>query len=107
MLTYKDGKLEPQKNDEVMGELEGKPARGRVLVVREKTVLVTRRAPYAGPGQPLASEHAEVDPSTLTLVYRPIPNGPVKAAPRADAAGAQAAAAKPAAKAAKKETVKK
>ncbi len=105
MLTYKDGKTEPQKNDEVLGSLDGKPARGRVLVVREKTVLVTRRAAYQGPGQPLAAEHAEMDPDELELVYRPIGNGPVKAAPRVDGAGAQAAAAK--SKSAKKEPVKK
>jgi hypothetical protein len=93
MLTYKDGKLVPQKNDEVLGELDGKPARGRVLAVREETVLITRRAPYAGPGQPLASEHAEVDPAGLSLVYRPLPTGPVAAAPRPDAGVAAKAAA--------------
>lgn len=106
-MNYKDGKLEPQKNDEVLGELEGKPARGRVLAVREKTVLITRRAAYAGPGQPLSAEHAEVDPAGLTLVYRPLPKGPVPAAPRGDAGVAAAVKAKAAKTGSKKETAKK
>lgn len=100
MLTYKDGKTAPQKNDEVMGDVGGKPARGRVLAVREKTVLVTRRAAYAGAGQPLAAEHAELDPATLSLVYRPRGSAPAPAV-RGDAAQAKPRAAAADAKASK------
>ncbi len=71
-MSYKSGET-PQKNDEVMGEIDGKAARGRVLAVRENgDGLVTRRAPYAGTDKPLAVEHVEVPAARLTLVYRPV-----------------------------------
>lgn len=71
-MSYKTGEA-PQKNDEVLGEVEGKRARGRVLAVRENgNVLITRRAPYEGNTKPLASVHEEVPAADLSLIYRPM-----------------------------------
>ncbi len=94
-MTYKLGGT-PEKNDEVMGLIDGKPARGRVLAVRENgNVLVTRRAPYKGPDKPLAAEHVEVPASELTLIYRPMNRA---AAPAARPTVAAAKGPKPEAK---------
>lgn len=71
-MTYKSGET-PQKNDEVLGQIDGAPARGRVLAVRENgDVLVTRRAAYSGPKKPLVAEHREVPAADMSLVYRPV-----------------------------------
>lgn len=91
-MSYKTGQ-EPQVNDEVMGQIEGAPARGRVIAVRDTGyVLVTRRAPYSGPTKPLTSIHTEVKAEELALVYRPLrpeagqPTPSPKSAPRKAAA---------------------
>ncbi len=85
-MTYKSGEV-PQKNDEVLGSIDGAPARGRVLAVRENgDVLVTRRAPYKGPHEPIASEHHEVPSHEFSLVLRPAakPAAAASAPPRAE-----------------------
>lgn len=97
-MNYKTGEV-PQPKDEVLGDVDGKPARGRVVAVREKVVTVTRRAAYTGPQNPLAAEHVDVDPAALSLIYRPIPKGAPLPSPKP--------APKVKAAAAKKESVKK
>lgn len=99
-MSYKTGET-PQKNDEILGEIDGKAARGRVLAVRENgDVLVTRRAPYQGTTKPLAYVHEEVPAAGLSLVYRPINHGAAPATRAAVAAGKAAKAEPKAAKAA-------
>lgn len=70
-MNYKSGEA-PQARDEVMGDIDGKPARGRVLAVRANgDVLVTRRAVYSGHTKPLVAEHQEVPAKNFYLIYRP------------------------------------
>lgn len=95
-MDYQTGE-KPQVNDEVLGEIDGKPARGRVLAVRESgRVLVSRRAAYQGHTAPLVAERHEVDPGSLKLVYRPRrpgqPLAPAVAAPAPQPARRKAAA---------------
>ncbi len=88
-MPYKTGEV-PQLKDEVMGVVEGKPARGRVLGLRDDgSVLVTRRAPYVE-GKPLTAEHLEVPSGDLSLVYRPRQAGSASKAPAAKAKAAPA-----------------
>lgn len=95
-MTYKSGET-PQKNDEVLGQIDGLPARGRVLAVRKNgDVLVTRRAPYEGPAKPLGAVQDEAPADQFVLVYRKpsaAPGAPpVKAAKGAPGAPAGAPA---------------
>lgn len=76
-MNYKSGEA-PQAQDEVVGVVDGKPARGRVLAVRENgDVLITRRAHYSGDSKPLVAEHIETPADGLSLVYRPLRAGEV------------------------------
>lgn len=74
-MAYKTGE-EPQINDEVLGQKDGQAVRGRVVAVMEGKVRLTRRAPYAGAGKPLASIHEDVDQAALSLVFRPLRPAP-------------------------------
>lgn len=95
-MNYKTGET-PQIDDEISGQVDGLPARGRVRAVRENgDVLITRRAAYAGKDKPLASEGVEVPADGLTLVYRHISKAtapaakPAKATKKAASSGAAA-----------------
>lgn len=93
-MDYKSGEG-PQINDEVLGEIDGRPARGRVLAVRANgNVLVTRRAAYSGSAKPLVAEHHEVPAENFSLVYRPVRSGAAPAGRPSPAAVVEAKKAK-------------
>lgn len=70
-MSYKTGET-PQKNDEVMGEIEGQPGRGRVMaVLAPDKVRVARRGAYQGPHEPLTIEFHDLPTPGLSLIYRP------------------------------------
>lgn len=88
-MAYKTGET-PQKDDEILGKHEGAGARGRVMaVLADDQVRISRRAAYAGAGEPLQVEFLDLPASDFSLIYRPKPKTPFKAKTKAKAAAAK------------------